>query len=284
MLMSGTETGTAAGTEAGAVNGKDWENLIPLLEGMKTAGRRWRAWQWEYIARSAGEAGVAHILLDAARQPETTGLFLNDVRVVREVLWACRMKAVRDEWRLSSTTKALNYAEQVMRLMEDKRQSHEARRAVNKREAVEVVNPGKLPDVVGAVLELAACRAEALQSAETSGEEVDAAKNAVASYIGRLVPSLPKMRENVGSVALAPPPPAAAADYELLRWVPLMNGIQVAQGLFGGAIPEREALNRSLSQLEKTVTEAKETIVSNVGGDEGGKRRGYRWLEAMSTG
>jgi len=240
----------------------DWANLPSLLEGMKTAGRRWQVWQLEKVVREAGKAGMSGIVVECVRAAGRTGLVLKDVRVVREAMWACRTRAVVSGWDRGETARALRNAEQIAEALEG-----EAHWGGSKRP--EGVDPRRQADVLGVLVELAAQRAVRHQD----GKDVD---GKVEMYVKRLVGNL----EGIGAQAdseTTKTPWAATADYELLRWVPARNGLKAARDVLGDEMPQPSQVNEASQKLESTLKDASD-IVTGARDDSREKRRGLRWL------
>lgn len=242
-------------------NSGDWTNLTGLLAGMHTAGRRFKSWQYEYVVRSAGDAGCGHVVVDAARAARRTGLVLRDLRIVREAFWTCRTKAVQEGWDGRSTAKALGWAEQLAGLLDDS--AHCAQVG-----STDVRDPRIQPDIIAVVLELAATRAER----HLGGKDKD---GKVRLYAERLIPNLESAAEE--SIDME----AARMDYELSRWSPMLNGLETAQRVLGERMPEKQVVEQKIAQLRRRLGEAKRIVEAAPTSDDQGKRRGLRWAEGM---
>jgi len=237
-------------------------NLVGLLAGMHTAGRRWKGWQVEKIVRVAGEAGMAHAVLEAVRASGRTGLVLRDLRVVREVVWGCRAKAVLGKWGEEEVEKGLKYAEQIARLLEG--EAH-----LGKLRAASGADPRVQPDVIGVVLELAGAKAVR----HHGGKDVD---GKVLVYAQRLMANLERgIKEEVEDGRVV-----AHADYELARWIPVLNGLRLAQKVLGKSMPQADLAKRKISELDALVQRYGQTL---VGAQDSGKakRRGLIWAEGL---
>lgn len=255
-----------------------WANLIPLLEGMRTAGRKWKPWQWAYITRLVGQAGGAHALLVAAQRADSTGLFLYHPRVAREVFWACRARAERDAWSAISMTKALNLAHGFAEAFVDPRQTKAAKAAVRKGEIAADVQPARAPEIIGVALEIAARKYQALAKEGAAADDLADAKAMVKTMAERLAPHLAKVPAAL-DIEGAAEPPAAAADYELLCWTPVLKGIQATEAVLGNDMPQGETMKTTRANLEKLVADAKEVVTTNQTGEELEKRLGLRIAE-----
>lgn len=249
----------------------DWSNLLSLLEGMKNAGRRWRTWQVEKIVRDAGKAGMSGVVVECVRAAARTGLVLKDVRVVREAMWACRMRAVLSGWSKGETERALRNAEQLAELLEGELHLGGKR--------PEGLDPRREADVLGAVCELAAARAVR----HHGGDDAD---GKVEMYVRRLVDNLAGVGDEVAMEVQdkkegLKTPWAATADYELMRWVPVRNALKVAQEVLGDKMPNQDLVNEKLQKLESVLSDARD-VVTGAQGDNREKRRGLKWLEQSS--
>lgn len=249
----------------------DWNNLLSLLEGMKNAGRKWRTWQVEKIVRDAGKAGMSGVIVECVRAAARTGLVLRDVRVVREAMWACRMRAVLSGWSKGETERALRNAEQLAELLEGKLHLGGKR--------PEGLDPRREADVLGAVCELAVVRAVR----HLGGEDVD---GKVERYVRRLVDNLRGVGEEVAMEVQdkkdgLKTPWAATADYELMRWVPVRNALKMAPEVLGGKITQQDLVNDKLKHLDSILADGRD-VVTGAQGDKREKRRGLNWLEESS--
>ena len=259
---------------SGAVtsNSKDnrlWDNLVAVLAGMRTAGRRWKAWQWERIVRQVGQAGAAHIVLAAVQQAEKTGLYLHDIRVVREVFWAFRTKAAQADWNLEHTDKALRYVRQVAALLDDK--NHSA-----KREA-DMPDPRYEADLIGVLLELLAVRVENHLEKESPEEQEELEK--LRSYVERLMSNLDQSQ--IGRTGNNRVFRAAEADYELLRGAPVYNGLRISQKILEGRMPQGDAVKKAIRELDEKLREAAEVVKADEPKDLE-KRGGLKWFQALT--
>ena len=275
------ETQTEVEESASEVARKnEFDNLVPLLTGLRIAGRRWKSWQWEIIARTAGQNSAVYALLDAARQAEKTGLYLYDLRVIREVLWACRSYVANDNWSPASCEKALRYVEEFTRLMEDPMQWREKEKAMRKKTLDESHNPLRQADVIGIVVELAAKRVEALKITGAEEMVIAEAQKTLSDYLDRLLPNISSTFDESSKAVAEAKPLGMVADYELLRWVPVLNGLKTVQKL---GLRDNDNFTEQVESLLKKVDDAKSAVVDNVGGDEGGRRRGLIWCNAAQV-
>lgn len=254
-----------------------WQNLNPLLEGIKVSrsGKDLKSWQQQVIVKTAGNKGMAHIVLEGVRSAERTGLRMRDVRVAREVLWACRMVAVLGEWSAVSTDKAVRYSTQIATLMDE--ESHCGGKASETKDLFESLgDPRRQPDIIGAALELAAVRADL----HLAGEDTD---DVVAKLTERLManierdPHTSKTGEPEKQKAQA-----AEADYQLERWVPVLSGLQAAKKLLSDATPHRAEVDQKIQELREKTMQWRATIAKS-GDPSTERRRGAQWFDALET-
>lgn len=237
----------------------DWTNLPILLGAMRRAGRRWKDWQWERIVRTAGDRGMVAEVLQSLRRVEETGLLLGELRVVREVMWACRERAVQGGWRKTETEAALRCAEQVAEMFE-----HD----VHSEHFTKTRDPRIAMDVLGLVLELAAVRAQR----HLGGKDAD---GKVEMYTGRLVPNIKRvfgLELDKGEGLLA-----ARADYELLRWLPLRDGLKLAEQILEESTPGRAKVIQRRDDLIKICSDSAE-LVESIDEPNKDRRKGLRWF------
>lgn len=237
-------------------------NFTALLAGMRTAGRRWKSWQLQRIVRTAGDAGMAHAVLGGVMAARRTGLVLQELRVAREVFWACRTKAVLGGWAQEDVRSGLAYAEQLVRLLDQ--DVHSA-----KKSAAAGPGPRRQPDVIAVLAELAGVRAVRYQE----GKDRD---GKVLKYAERLMANVDKAVDEVADEARI----AAHADYELTRWVPVLNALRLARQVLGNGMPEAELAKRKIAELEAKVQQAGTTLVGAQDSSKA-KRRGLVWVEDL---
>lgn len=233
-----------------------------LLEGFRDAGRRWKQWQMESLVRKAGEVGMVRFVIDAAVVGERTGVRLSDVRVVREVLWGCRTLMVRTD---GDATVALRLAEQVAVLCDER--AHRA--DCSKGE----LDPRAQPDCIGVLLELA-----------TSTEKQD--KEKVKMYAGRLLASLEHSPndeiEAVEQELQTNGKMAAVADYQLMRWLPVLQGLSRADDTLGPELTRAQFAKGQRNTLQQKVRDLKHTLENSQ--DPGlDRRRGLKWLRKVEA-
>lgn len=218
-----------------------------------------------------GEAGAPHVLIEAIRQAPRTGLFLHELCIVRELLWAFRNKAVQADWDPEPTESAARYAEQLAVLSDEERH----RPQLDATLAYE--DPQKEPDVIGAIIELLAARLQVHQ--DVTPQHIGEARQRLKTYVERL---LVKLDPSIMSPAEGTEQLAAQADYELLRWIPVYNGLRISDKVLGEEMPQRDMARDHSETLKKRLYDQKGTVVANedrTAIEE--KRRGVKWFELL---
>lgn len=211
---------------------QDWQQIIPLLIGLRMSRRYLEDGRWEWLVRMAGNANAIGIMLECARQAERTGFRLERHGIVQKLIFAIHSKARAANFRGPETTKALRLAEQAVSMMEWPEHIN-----TNLTE-----DPKRKPFVIGALLELSAARA----CDEFQGKDVD---GKVQSYAERLLATWP-----LGSFKDSSE--WHVTDHMLQENLPIWNGIKIALEL--GDISQ----NKSLSQSLRTRANDLEALIS----------------------
>ncbi|KAI9664162.1 MAG: hypothetical protein M1831_002341 [Alyxoria varia] len=190
-----------------------WMQLLPLLNGMRAAGRKFKPWQLARIVRQAGEAGASHVVFFAAKQAHATGLYLQDIRVVREVFWTYRLKALHDSlqqppqlevdvkrnWQthtdaLRNARRAFSQAEQTANLLEERHNWGEPPnpdRVHNPRDLPFISqDPRKAPEIIGVMVEIAARWANKARMLGSNDEQMREPREYLEMYVDRLLANL----------------------------------------------------------------------------------------------
>jgi hypothetical protein len=153
----------------------DWDNLTRLLSGMNKAGRRWNSADHSKMIRLAGSKGQIYSIIEAARQVRRTNFKVDTPEQLSELLHWVQMKAVDSNWDADATAKALRWSEMVLEILQD-----------SKHKSTPVTGQAPLhrdPQVLGAILHLAAARAVKHQEGKDVGGKVtEYAKAVVAQW------------------------------------------------------------------------------------------------------
>lgn len=250
----------------------EWTNLLSLLEGFHLSGKKWSSLQWEIIARTAGDAGMAHILIEAVRRASRTGFVLHDTRIVREVMWACINKALLGGDGAASSIKAASYAANICDALEqDEHCGRPDQRA--KDVMVRHGDPRRQPDIIGAQLYLTAQYADRYQDGIDAGDQVK-------KLTLRLVPNL----TNDPHVSRTKKPerlPGKEAEYQLHRWSPVLKGLMLSEKILRSKLPSADIVRQSIADLEAKTKSWRETVTSARQADEDFVRPGARCYDAL---
>jgi hypothetical protein len=141
---------------------KDWQNLPILLEGLATSGRTVKLKYLQKLVRKAGMAGRQSVILECARRASKTAFVLNDLNLIRDVMWWIQHKPLSTKWNAATTKKALTMAEQTAVLLEDEQHLGGFFRGA--------ADPRGRPEVVGILLQLAAAHAKLSSGKDEDGK------------------------------------------------------------------------------------------------------------------
>lgn len=218
---------------------KDWDNLPNLLEGLSDAGLSIPLVSVMVIA-FASRAGRQDTIVECLRRVEDTKFALDNARIASRCMLAMQLKAVNSDWDSKETRKALAWAEQIAMMMEDPKHSRN------------VVlggpdDPRIQPQVLGALLQLAAVRALKFQD----GKDDD---GKVLQYAERLL-SLPASFEGP-KVPLLSEKGKTRRDTAKIRstWLalhaPIWYGLTVARTILGASSPLSTKINATAKHLQ----------------------------------
>ena len=190
-----------------------WMQLLPLMNGMRAAGRKFKPWQYARIVKQAGEADASHVVLFAAKQAHTTGLYLQDIRVIREVFWSFRIKALGDSLRarprleadvdrdrqvhtdaLQNARRALSRAEQTANLLEESHNWGQLPNLDTAHDARDIPflsqDPRKAPEIIGVMVEIAALWTTEARMLGLKEEQMRESREHLEMYVDRLLANL----------------------------------------------------------------------------------------------
>jgi hypothetical protein len=211
---------------------KDWEQVIPLLIGLRMSRRYLKDARWEWLVRMAGNANAIGIMLECARQAERTGFRLDRHGIVQKLIFALHSKARAADFKGPETARALSLAEQAVSMMEWPEH-------INTKLSED---PKRKPFVIGALLELSAARAHD----EFEGKDID---GKVQSYAERLLATWPLGSFKESSTWYV-------TDHMLQENIPIWNGIKIALEL------KDISHNKSLSKSLKARANDLRTLIS----------------------
>lgn len=225
------------------------------------AKRRLGSGQVEKMVRRASEMGRQGVVMECVRRAGTTGVFLNDARVAREVMWGARLRAQDAEWSEEGTTKALLQAEQIMELLEDPKHAS--------KQGTVGVHPRKLPEIVGIVLELAAVKAVKY----ANGQDEDGKVLAYAT------PTLADIRAH-GDLSFDRED-WHDANYKLQMWAPVLHGLRLAFGVLKGNTSVAQDIKSTTRELGEVVSQTRQVLLASM--PQEGTRRGLKVYDDLSA-
>ena len=227
----------------------DWENLPIFLEGLKTANRTLEPRNWAKLVRKAGQAGQQSTIIECARRASRTGFVLNNVNLVRDIMWWIQQKALIAGWTAQSTKKAFAMAEQVVDLMEEEKHC-------GSKSQLGPMDPRARPEVLGVLLQLGAASAKLSSSKDDDGK--------VEVYSRRLLGTLARkvnLRDELRDLK-----ELWVSNALLCNIVPLVYGMRVAAEILGPASEVAKQLKQEEPALSAMVTDEYEKIVAAESG------------------
>ncbi|KAL9130255.1 MAG: hypothetical protein Q9217_001505 [Psora testacea] len=229
----------------------DWRNLPPFLEGLKTARRAIKGWQFEKAVRLANESGKQGVVMECLRRVEETGMGLWDLGVAREAMWGAVWKVIQGNGSEEAVGRARRHAESVWELMWDAKHTENMGGETDVR---------RRPEVLG-VLVLMHAMAKDKEAAE---------KYAALMFKSWGNASLELQDGDWND-----------ANHKLLMWAPVLAGMDTGNKLFGKGNPIGKTI------VEKRKREVKPFVdrcLNVLGNDamQGGKRRGVKLYEELT--
>jgi hypothetical protein len=176
----------------------DYENLVRMLEGLKSAGLLLNQPQKEKMVRVLSAADQQHLVLKAFQRASATDMHLRSPGLVTTAFEGLMQRALRSGLDEAETQKMLGFAEQFVELMDDKEHlgnSHMAQDDLR-----------RSPLVIRYPLALAALRAKH----HTGAQDVD---GKVSLYAGRLMEALRQTNYLIVRIAYPYDPTASETDY-----------------------------------------------------------------------
>ena len=153
----------------------DWENLLPFLEGLHNAERKFTSGILGKIARRAAEAGRLDVVIECAKQVKRTGFNLSRADVVMQIFLGLHDAAMNSGWEEKTTAKSLAQAEAIIMMLRTKSHSGNVQGQQG--------DPRTSTEVMGVLLELAAVgavkhpRADAEEKVEAYTQQFQAMLN-----------------------------------------------------------------------------------------------------------
>jgi hypothetical protein len=97
---------------------KDFQNLIPLLEGCERANRKLAAPLRSVMIGKAGMHKSFHIIMDCIKGVKRTGFKLDRSQIINEVLTWLQLPAIQSGWKEAKTKTALKNVRLILNLLE----------------------------------------------------------------------------------------------------------------------------------------------------------------------
>lgn len=208
----------------------DWDNFPRLLEGLRHGGLQTSPDLLVRLTRKAGQAGRQDVVLECARQAEATGYYLNNVKVVRQILWWFQAMAVDSGFSAETTKKALSWSEQIFDLMELPEHGGKTPTSVE-------LDPRVQSQTIGILLELAAVRA----SKHLDGKDTD---GKVAKYAEKLAGT---------SLNFGAPEEPSNTSLWVSENLPLLYGMKVALKVLDPTSEVAKNLQAASDSLQKDI-------------------------------
>ncbi|KAL8991899.1 MAG: hypothetical protein Q9188_007682, partial [Gyalolechia gomerana] len=228
------------------MEGRDWVNIIPFLEGVKQSGRKVKGWQMEKIVRRMAKAGRQGIVMEMLRRVEGTGVKLGEIG---------------SGWSEEGVKEAERLMEGWWGMLSEERQVD---KAVKKSSG----DPKLSPEIVGLVMWIRAVRSVLFMEKKDEEEKVKRAAEMVMAVWKHADLRINEEDWN-------------DANHKLMMWAPVWYGMKMAQQVLGENTPLGRDLERIITtDLEPTLSKARE-VVSQYAGD-GAKRRGLNMYDELS--
>ncbi|KAF2272673.1 uncharacterized protein EI97DRAFT_461772 [Westerdykella ornata] len=241
-----------------AESSNDWENVIRMLEGVRSAGIRLWPFQWEKIVRSLHVADMQHLVVKAVQRAGKTGLRLRHSRVIHALFLGFHERAARSEWDPAITAKMLDFVEEMVYRMEGK--EHLGR---------EPVTPNDIrasPFTIAYPAELAAARAKV----QFGGEDKD---RKVRRYASRLMNAITQTTWGLGVLKkdldeLKQLPTGTQEEYvtfqrttnHVLQYIVVWNALRTANQVLGDEMPSAEKAQTTEKKLGRLLLKAVDTL------------------------
>jgi hypothetical protein len=238
---------------------EDFNNLRPLLEGIKQTRYNMGPNFYPKVARVAGKMGQVYRMIECARSVDMTGIKLDNSEIVNVILHYVQDKALDSQWDKAETRQALKWTEKIIDMLQHK--DHQP-----KKQLAEAGPPlFRDPQVLLARLHLAAVLAKKYPSARLKKQEEQVEK--VAHYARDILLLWPEHKK------LMEMRPAAEMNYLnphpykiVPLFAPLLHGLEVAREVIGvGLGPE---VQKMLGVRIDILREEVETAMSQTGEEQ----------------
>lgn len=205
----------------------DWDNLLILLAGLKGAKRIIPETLWAQIIRKGADAGHLNIIMECVRSSKS-GFDLGNVELILKVMQRIHEKAKVSGWKPEETKRALSWAQDIAKLVED---------------VTHVTYEGRPPKsdslVVGGLLELAAVRCQQVTSPESKEALSEEDKTRVVERVSvsatRLLGTdtnkiqMPKKENDEQSEKKTDSPYIHSCNRYLTSLIPTLHGLKVTE-------------------------------------------------------
>lgn len=239
---------------------RDWRNLAPFLEGLRTAGRRLGEGQVQKMVRRACEKGRLGVVLDVVRRVEGTGVRLEGVGVVGEVMLGCVGRAMTDSWGAEGVKEGERYARAFWGMLWDERHRVGKPAGEDVRRRVEVV---------GVVVQMLAVKIR--KTGEGSVDELR-------GLVERLVGCWGWGELDKWGAEEVEERDWSEANTLLVHWAPVWHGMVVARTVLGAESVLGRQLGEKVEAAEAALKRARE-VVKRAPDSE--TRRGVRMYDQL---
>ncbi|KAF2841304.1 hypothetical protein M501DRAFT_1000476 [Patellaria atrata CBS 101060] len=210
---------------------QDWENVIELIKGYKKARIKLGPDMVERIVRKFNVAGMQHLMLQLFKQVAKTGFSLQHLNVSQLALQGCRYKAQDSDWNIEKTAKALDYAEEIIELLEHP--LHGGGTPVLSKD-----DSRAQPVTIGAVLEIASLKADrTLNGKDTDGKVKMYTERLVQSIRHHALPDFADLDTKPGQARS----PGFHNMQILSHWICVWHGLKLARKVLGPDMPGNTA-------------------------------------------
>lgn len=239
----------------------DWGNMAGFLEGLKVAKRKLKGWQLEKMIRRANDGGKQGVVYDMLRRADKTGVGLWDLGVCREVMRGAVLHGTQRGWSKDGVEKGVRYAESIWELMWESKHRDEQKKVG--------VDPRGRPEIIGVMVLMHAVKAAKFRGANNEG-----------AMVGKYAELMLERWQNSRDVMGVDGKDWSDANYKLLIWAPVWQGMKLAQQVVGAGTPLGKRLGEKLSQDVEPLLQKSQAIISGHPLEEG-TRRGLKMYEYM---
>ncbi|EME82264.1 uncharacterized protein MYCFIDRAFT_60507 [Pseudocercospora fijiensis CIRAD86] len=254
--------------------GNSWENLPRLLRAMAEPRRRGKgttplkSTDLERIVRKAVNQHKLPVIFRCLQPNAATGMSVMDRRLLRALIVGVRRTALRSNWEKNHVAVALERFQEIMSLLES--------------EGGKYMRPGdprKKPEMLGALLELAAVYAYK----HGGGEDTN---GVVKTYADRLLSILETnpLKYNADTFITIKDGTGYDQNHDLRYWsfmlsVPIYHGLLLAEKVLGNSLPRSDTAKIIISQYEARL----ESLASEIELRKNSYKRNAYEVEALEA-